>query len=120
MAVYQHEGYQGLLSNHYGTNQSELQKHARSILDCFSRQPPRSAAEAAERIGEMTVIQRSTQAVKAFMKRHGLKFLKCGHIQAKADNEQQHQWVDTMLKLVIEAARQVKMHLLFLYDVLQW
>ncbi len=52
VAVYQLEGYLGLLSNHDGTNQSELQEHACSILDCFSRQPPRSAAEAAERIGK--------------------------------------------------------------------
>ena len=114
VAVYQLEGYQGLLSNHYGTNQGELQQHACSILDRFSRQPPRSAAEAADRIGEMTGVQRSTQQVRIFMKRHGLKFLKCGHIPAKADNEQQHRWADTQLKPVIEAAGKGKVHLLFL------
>jgi transposase len=50
VSVYQREGYQELLGNHYGTNQGKLQQHACSILDCFSRQPPRSAAEAAGRI----------------------------------------------------------------------
>lgn len=114
IAVYQLEGYQGLLSNHYGTNKSELHQHSRSILDCFSRQPPRSAAEAAERIREMTGAQRSVQQVRMFMKGHGLKFLKCGHIPAKADNELQHQWVDTKLKPAIEAAQKGKVHLLFL------
>ncbi len=48
------------------------------------------------------------------MKGHGLKFLKCGHIPAKADDEQQHQWVDTKLKPVIKAAHKAKVHLLFL------
>ncbi len=57
IAVYQLQGYEGLLSNHYGTNQSELQEHARSILDCFSQQPPRSAAEAAEHIREMSGVE---------------------------------------------------------------
>jgi transposase len=114
VAVYQLEGYQGLLSNHYGTNQSELQQHACNILDCFSRQPPRSAAEAGERIREITGVTRSAQQVRVFMKRHGLKFLKCGHIPAKADNEQQHHWADTQLNPAIEAARKGKVHLLFL------
>jgi transposase len=114
IAIYQLEGYQGLLSNHYGTNQSELQKHAHSILDCFSQQPPRSAAEAAERIREMTGVERSAQQVRMFMKGHGLKFLKCGHIPAKADNEQQHQWIQTELEPVIRAAQKGKCHLLFL------
>ena len=114
ISVYQQHGYEGLLSNHYGTNQSELHQHALSILDCFSRQPPRSAAEAAERIREMTGVDRSVQQVRMFMKGHGLKFLRCGHIPAKADNEQQHQWADTQLKPVIGAARKGKVHLLFL------
>ena len=48
------------------------------------------------------------------MKRHGLKFLKCGHIPAKADNEQQQQWADTKLKHVIKAVSKGKVHLLFL------
>ena len=114
IAVYKWQGYEGLLCNHYGTNQSELQEHSACILSCLSKQPPRSAAEAAGRILEMTGVERSQQQIRTFMKGHGLKFIKCGHIPAKADNEQQHQWVDTKLKPAIEAARQGKVHLLFL------
>jgi transposase len=52
-----------------------------------------NAAEAVQLISEMTGINRSEQQVRAFMKRHGLKFIKCGHIAAKADNEaQNHGW----------------------------
>ncbi len=111
--VYKQKGFEGLLINHYGTNKSELENHAENILDSFLQQPPMNTAEAKQRISEMTGISRSEQQVRAFMKRHGLKFLKCGHIPAKADNEAQHQWVETELKPVIEAAQQGNVHLFF-------
>jgi transposase len=111
--VYKQKGYEGLLTNHYGTNKSELELQSESILSSFSRHPPLCAAQAAERIREMTGIQRSEQQVRAFMKRHGLKFIKCGHIPAKADNEMQHQWAENQLKPVIEAAQQGQVHLFF-------
>jgi transposase len=112
--VYQLEGYQGLVSNHYGTNKSQLEEHACCILDTFHQQPPHSAAEAAVRIQEMTGVQRSAQQVRTFMRRHGLRFIKCGHIPAKADSEQQHQWMQNQLEPVIRAAQQGKCYLLFL------
>lgn len=111
--VYQQKGYEGLLVNNYGVNKSELEIHSESILSSFCQQPPLCAAEAAERIHQMTGITRSEQQVRAFMKRHGLKFIKCGHIPAKADNELQHQWVEKELKPVIEAAKEGKVHLVF-------
>lgn len=91
IAIYELQGYEGLLCNHYGTNQSELQQHSACILTCLSKQPPRSAAEAAGRIREMTGVKRSLQQISTFMKGHGLRFIKCGHVPAKADNQQQHQ-----------------------------
>jgi len=47
------------------------------------------------------------------MKRHELTFIKCGHIPAKADNDKQHQWVETELKPVMEAAQKEEVHLFF-------
>ena len=111
--VYKQTGYEGLLTNNYGTNESELESHSESILSFFSQQPPMNAADAAERISEMTGIIRSEQQIRSFMKRHGLKFIKCGHIPAKADNEAQHQWVEKELNPVIAAAQEGKVHLLF-------
>ena len=90
--VYKAQGLAGLLTNHYAGRKSEMENHSESILQSFQNQPPLSAAQAAERIGEMSGLQRSTQQVRAFMKRHGLKFIKCGHVPSKADNEAQHQW----------------------------
>lgn len=112
--VYQSQGYEGLLCNNYGTNQSELEEHRQCILASLRKQPPRSAPEAAERIREMTGVKRSREQTRSFLKRHGLKFIKCGHIPAKADNEKQHQWAEEELKPAIEAARKGKVHLLFL------
>jgi transposase len=113
LGVYKQKGFEGLLVNNYGTNKSELEDNAGSILSSFKMQPPLTACEAANRIKEMTGIERSTQQVRAFMKRHGLKFIKCGHLPAKANNEAQHHWVDTELKPAIEAARLGNVHLFF-------
>lgn len=114
LSVYAQKGYEGLLSNHYGTNTSEMEPHSGNILESFTTQPPMSASEATVRIEEMTGIKRSEQQVRVFMKRHGLKFIKCGHIPAKADTEQQKQWKVEILDPVIEAAKKGEVHLLFL------
>jgi len=111
--VYKEKGFEALLINNYGTNKSMLEEHAENVLCSFLQKPPMNAAEAAERISEMTGINRSEQQVRAFMKRHGLKFIKCGHVPAKADNEAQQQWVETELKPVIQAAQQEQVHLFF-------
>jgi len=37
----------------------------------------------------MTGIKRSPTQIQAFMKRHGLRYIKMGHIPAKANTEQQ-------------------------------
>ncbi len=50
---------------------------------------------------------------ESLYERHGLRFIKCGHIPSKADNDQQHQWVETELKPVIEAAQKEQVHLFF-------
>ena len=111
--MYKEKGFEGLLTNNYGTNKSRLEEHTESILCSFSQRPPVNSSEASQRISEMTGISRSEQQVRVFMKRHGLKFIKCGHIPAKADNERQHQWVERELKPLIEAAQQEQVHLLF-------
>ena len=111
--AYKEKGFKALLSNNYGSKKSKLENHADSVLKSFQIQPPMTSTEAAGRIREMTGINRSSQQVRAFMKRHGLKFIKCGHIPAKADNDKQHQWVETELKPVIEAAQKEEVHLFF-------
>ncbi|MBZ4192420.1 hypothetical protein [Niabella beijingensis] len=46
--VYKAKGFDGLLSNNYGTDTSELASHGQSIFSSFASQPPMSATEAAK------------------------------------------------------------------------
>ena len=101
------------MTNNYGTNRSELDGHKDCILEELEVAPPLTASDAAIQIFEITGVKRSDQQVRAFTKRHGHKFRKCGHIPAKADNERQQKWVATTLNPVIEAAKKEDLHLFF-------
>jgi transposase len=98
----------------YGNNRSELDNFAGSILDSFKKHPPMNANEARARIEEMTGISRSPSQIRAFMKRHGLRYIKTGHVPAKADVEKQQKWISETLEPTIEEARKGECHLLFM------
>lgn len=85
-----------------------------SILQSFTERPPMSACEAKSRIEELTGISRSPTQVRNFMKRQGLRFIKTGHIPAKAVAEKQKEWVKTTLEPAIKEARKGECHLLFM------
>jgi transposase len=112
--TYQLGGYDALTKVGYGTNKSELEAHASSITALFTTHPPRSLNEAVLKVKELTGIQRKPSCLRSFMKRHQFRFLKTGHIPAKVNTTEQHQWVDTTLKPVIKAAHDKELHLLFL------
>jgi transposase len=112
--VYQIGGFDSLCQFNYGTNKSELASHSLSILQSFTERPPMSACEAKSRIEEITGISRSPTQIRNFMKRQGLRFIKTGHIPAKADAEKQKDWVKTTLKPAIKEARKGECHLLFM------
>ena len=76
--------------------------------------PPMNSNEAKARIEEMTGISRSPSQVRSFMKRHGLRCMKTGHIPAKADAQKQQEWMKTILEPAIEEAQNKKCHLLFM------
>ena len=112
--VYQTEGLESLYKVHYGTNQSELENHAESISQSFTQQPPMSAREAKSRIEDLTGINRSPSQVRTFMRKHGLRYIKMGHIPAKADIEEQKKWVTTTLEPAIKEAKRGECQLLFM------
>ena len=111
---YQQGGFDALCQFNYGTNTSAMDNHADSILKSFIRQPPMNVNEAKSRIEAMTGISRSPSQVRTFMKRHGLRYIKTGHIPAKADTEKQRQWVKETLEPAIKEAQKGECHLLFL------
>jgi transposase len=109
------EGGTALLSAvKYGSNKSTLETQAVGITELFTAHPPRSIAEAAIKIKELTGIGRSPTRIRAFMERHGFRFLKTGHIPAKVNNAGQKDWVGQTLQPVIKAAQDGEVRLLFM------
>lgn len=112
--AYQNGGLQALINKNCNSNKSELEQHCHTIKEDFTRHPPRSIGEAMLKIEQSTGVKRSPVRVWAWMKRHGFRFLKTGHIPAKADDMKQKQWVNKKLKPAIKAARDGRSHLLFM------
>lgn len=108
------EGIAGLKSVNYGTNKSELESFAKSIRDDFEVNPPHSIKEAQFRIEQLTGIRRSERRIAAFMKRIGMRRRKTGHVPAKADKQQQKQWLTEQWEVAHELAKQGKAHLFFI------
>lgn len=92
---------------------SELSKHQGIIEDEFRANPPATIKEAANRIKELTGIQRSEYSVGKFLKKIGLKRLKTAQIPAKADVDAQAEFLVEKLQPKIEEARAGKCELLF-------
>lgn len=111
---YEQGGFEALCQFNYGTNKSALENHSESLLQSFTQQPPMTANEAKARIEEQTGISRSPSQVRAFMKRHKMRYLQTGHIPAKADTEKQKEWVKTKLDPAIKEAQEGKCQLLFM------
>jgi len=112
--TYLDSGFESLCRFNYGTNKSDLENHSQSILKSFTQRPPMTSCEAKDRIEKLTGISRSPSQVRAFMKRHALRYIKTGHIPAKADTEKQQQWVTTTLAPAIKEAQDGECHLLFM------
>lgn len=110
---YQQCGFEAVCQFNYGTNKSTLENHENSILKFFAEHPPMNTNEAKLRIEELTGISRSPTQVRTFMHRHGLHYIKMGHMPAKADTEKQREWVKTKLEPAIKEAQSGACHLLF-------
>jgi transposase len=111
---YKQAGIDALCQFNYGTNKSILESHSQSILQSFAECPPMTTNEAKARIEELTGITRSPSQVRSFMKRHGLHYLKTGHIPAKADTAKQHEWIKEKLEPAIKEAQKGECQLLFM------
>jgi transposase len=114
ISIYNEKGIAGLKHYGYGTNKSDLEVHSASILLSFTEKPPFSIKEAKSRIYKMTGIERSPTQIGAFMKRHGLKYIKLGHIPSKADAEKQQDWLTTTFEPELEKAKKGECVLFFM------
>ncbi len=114
LKMYQAGGLERLKQVNYGTNTSQLEPHRISLEEEFRQHPPISTNEAIQKVETLTGIRRSPTRVKAWMKRVGLKYRKIAYVPAKADPQEQAEWLQTKLEPCIEQAQQGNCHLFFM------
>lgn len=69
VALYRHGGVEALRELKWGTATSELLDHRHSLEESFRHNPPRTVAEACQRIKDETGIERGPTQVRAFLKK---------------------------------------------------
>lgn len=94
---YREGGLTASLRVNFYQPQSTMTEHKRSLEEVFTAHPPASVKEAQQRLKEQTGIERSPSQVRTFLHRLGLKPRKVGMIPAKADSEQQQNFLDQQL-----------------------
>ena len=73
--------------------QSELKQHQESLETYFREHPPKTLTHAAAKIKERTGIVRSREQVRQFLKSIGMSCRRVGVIPAKADPDQQEEFL---------------------------
>jgi transposase len=94
---HQEGGIERLQRTDWAGTTRDLDDHRRSLEDYFRENPPRSTAEAAAAIERLTGIRRGPTQVRRFLTGMGLKFRKLGMIPAKADADEQAEFLDQRL-----------------------
>jgi transposase len=92
---------------------SELKTYEDIIRESLVSSPVATAAEAGQRIEELTGVKRSPTQVRKFMHGLGLKPLKVASIPAKADPEVQADFLETALEPRIKEAEKGERTLLY-------
>ncbi len=113
--IYIEHGFDALCKIEYcNKNKSQLELFSDSIVSSFEKNPPFKVSEAMSRIEKMTGIKRGLSQIRNFLRRNGFRCRKMGHIPAKADPQNQHDWVENTLTPVIAKAKKNECHLLFM------
>lgn len=86
---YNEGGVERLKRFEAGGSRGVLDDHVETLRDYFSKYPPHTLAEAAEKIEELTGVRRSRTQVGEFLRRNGFRRIKVGSVPAKADPEEQ-------------------------------
>jgi len=73
--------------------QSELKQHQESLEAYFREHPPKTLAQAAAKIEELTGIVRSREQVRHFLKGMGMHCRRVGVLPAKADPDAQEEFL---------------------------
>jgi transposase len=93
LRLYQAGGIDELKRLHYPQPVSGLAAHQAQIENEFRERPAKSMKEAAQRIRELTGVERSRFQVSRYLKRIGMGRRKVGQIPDKADVEKQAEFL---------------------------
>jgi len=91
--AYQSGGIAKLKELTFYRPQSELKQHQESLEAYFRSHPPKTLAHATAQIEELTGIVRSREQVRHFLKSMGMSCRRVGVLPAKADPENQEEFV---------------------------
>src|SRR5512147_226834 len=94
---FQEGGIERLKRTDWAGTESELDEHRETLEDYFRQNPPRSTSEAAAEIERITGVRRGLTQVRQFLKDLGLSYRKLGMIPAKADADEQAEFLDEKL-----------------------
>ena len=102
---YQEGGIERIKEVRFHKPKSQLDNHIDTLENYFREHPVSSVKEAMNKIEELTGIRRSENRVREFLKRMGIKRRKVGMIPAKADPDQQEEFVEQQLNPKLEEAK---------------
>src|SRR5512147_927782 len=88
--------------------ESELDEHRETLEDYFRRNPPRSTAQAAAAIERIAGVRRGLTQVRKFLKDLGPSYRKPGMIPAKADADEQAEFLAEKLRPRLRQARRLR------------
>lgn len=94
---FQEGGVESLKRLDFARPVSEMAEHREALEEYFRKNPPRSTAQAAADIERLTGVRRGLTQVRKFLTGMGLKCRKLGMIPAKADADEQRQFLDQKL-----------------------
>lgn len=72
---------------------SELKQHQDTLAEYFREHPPKTLAQAAAQVKELTGIERSREQIRQFLKSMGMSCRRVGVVPAKADPEVQAEFL---------------------------
>ena len=113
LQMYQQGGIAALKELNFHQPKSDLDDHQDTLRQEFDQRPPATIDEAVERIEKLTGLRRSPTQVTAFLKKLGLKRRQVGQVPAKADPEQQQEFLDEKLSPRLVEAQANKRHVFF-------
>ena len=102
---YQEGGIERIKEIRFHKPKSQLDNHIDTLENHFRKHPVSSVKEAMDKIEELTGIRRSENRVREFLKRMGMKRCKVGMIPAKADPDEQENFVQQRLNPHLEEAK---------------